>query len=653
MVCYDYSSFEPVIQVLILVSSLKLVIETYIPADSDPRLTQAFTIFDNTITVAFVLEAALKITRNGLFQCKNSYFQDPWSIVDFVIVVASFADMVLVGISIPMVKIIRALRPLRFVAKYRHMKIVVNSLVRIVAPLLNVFIVIFIVWLIFGILGMNFLSGKLSYCDINFYFDVSKEVCLKNGFTWKRAYWNFDNIGESLVTLFVLSSLEGWPSLVVSAIDSGDTETSGPHFNNFPYMWIYYMGFIFISSFFLIDLMIGIVFFHYGEELEKAIFTECITASPDQIKWIMTQKLIFSTKSDFKAQRYPDSRFRRFFFILMTSRTYELIMFGAIIINIIVLAMDYEGMTETYERTLDTFSDFFSWLFLVELICKLIAHGKYYFKDSWNILDCLIVVVSMVDVFVGLFLVGRSAGYQRIQFAKSLRSIRVIRLIKLFKNSQMAAFNKLVNTLIFSLPTILNVLSLLFLTYSIFAVLACFIFKDSTNVDSAFNNENTNFSNYHMALITLFRCSTGEDWPSFMYSYGDSPGNYAISRIYFCSFTFVVSIILLSLLDLVVVSIFENLYFDPNNVLTQFDQITRTFNEAWNAFTFKMQGEKIHYLTLPRFFATLQEPLGFRVLGDETENVPVATLVAEQRKFFVRRPINSIAMLVGVSDLPM
>jgi hypothetical protein len=634
-------------------SSIKLVVETYIPAEKDEKLATAFEVFDNIITVCFMFEAIMKILRNGLMQCKNSYFKDPWSIVDFVIVVASFLDMVLANVSIPMVKVIRSLRPLRFVSKYRHMKIVVNSLARIVTPLLNVFIVIFIVWLIFGILGMNFMSDKMNYCDIPFYYDVSKDVCLANGYTWKRAYWNFDNIGESLVTLFVLSTLEGWPNVVISGIDSGDNPTSGPHFNNFTWLWTYYMAFIFISSFFLIDLMIGIIFFHYGEELERTLSTSAIAASPEQVKWIMTQKLIFSAKSNFKIQRYPKGKFRRFFFVVVTSRAYELVMFFAILLNIIVLAMDYEGMSQTYESLLDNLSDFFSYLFLAEFICKLIAHGKYYFKDRWNLFDFFIVVISMVDVFLGYLIINSSVGYQRIQFAKGLRVIRVVRLLKLFKNPQMAAFNKLINTLIFSLPTIGNVLALLFLIYSIFAVIGCFLFENSTGVSSSYYNDNANFKNFHMALLTLFRCSTGEDWPSFMYNYGDSPGNYVYSRIYFMCFIFIVSIIMLNLLDLVVVSIFENFYFDPDNVLTHFDQITKTFNEAWNAFTFKTKGEKIHYLTLPRFFATLQEPMGFRVVEPETESKSIAALVTEQTDFLVRRPIMTIGMLLGTSDLPM
>jgi hypothetical protein len=630
---------------------VKLIAETYVPDGADPKLITAFEVFDNVITVCFVCEAILKILRNGLFQCKNSYFQDPWSIVDFVIVVASFLDMILTKISIPMVKVIRSLRPLRFVSKYRHMKTVVNSLARIVTPLFNVFIVIFIVWLIFGILGMSFLSDKLYYCDIKFFYDVSKKVCLDNGYTWKRAYWNFDNIGESLVTLFVLSTLEGWPNVVVSGIDSGDTETSGPHFNNFPYLWVYYMLFIFISSFFLIDLMIGIIFFHYGEELEKTISADIITASPDQIKWVMTQKLIFSAKSNFRIQRYPKSKFRRFFFVIVTSRPYEFTVFFLILLNIVILSMDYEGMSENYEKALDITSDVFSWLFLTELVFKFIAQGKYYFKDRWNIFDCFIVVLSMADFFIGLFLIDGSV--QSIDFTKTLRVVRVVRLLKLFKNPQMAAFNKLINTLVFSLPTISNVLALLLMIYGIFAVIACFIFQDSKDVNSSYYNENSNFNNFHMALLTLFRCSTGEDWPSFMYNYGETPGNYVYSRLFFMTFIFVISIVLLNLLDLVVVSIFENFYFDPDNVLNNFDQITRTFNEAWNAFTFKHKGEKIHYMTLPRFFATLQEPLGFRILEDETENMPVATLISEQKQFYVRRPIMTITMLLGISDLPM
>jgi len=137
---------------------------------------------------------------------------------------------------------------LRFVAHYKHMRIIVNSLLGALGPLLNVSLVMMMVWLIFAILGMNFVGGKLWFCDIDDPYGVNKDQCLNAGNTWKRAYWNFDNIAESFVTLYVLVSMEGWPSLVASSVDAGDSPTTGPMYNANPWMLIYFLLFILIGK---------------------------------------------------------------------------------------------------------------------------------------------------------------------------------------------------------------------------------------------------------------------------------------------------------------------------------------------------------------------------------------------------------------------
>jgi hypothetical protein len=243
--------FEPVIMFLIVLSSLKLVIETYFDDEGYSSERVFFDWFDKCINILFIFEFIFKVLRNGFYIDKNSYLRDPWSWLDFIIMTTSILDMLLSNLSIPMIKVFRTLRPLRFVAHYKHMRIIVNSLLGALGPLLNVSLVMMMVWLIFAILGMNFVGGKLWFCDIDDPYGVSKDQCLNAGNTWKRAYWNFDNIAESFVTLYVLVSMEGWPSLVASSVDAGDSATTGPMYNSNPWMLIYFLLFILIGKLFL------------------------------------------------------------------------------------------------------------------------------------------------------------------------------------------------------------------------------------------------------------------------------------------------------------------------------------------------------------------------------------------------------------------
>ena len=139
-------------------------------------------------------------------------------------------------------------RCLRIVVLNQHMLTVANSLLRSIVPLFNMSVVIGIIWLIFGIVGVSFFRNRLNRCDVDDYYGIDKQQCLDMGKEWTRFGWNYDNIFEAIMTLFLLTSMENWPNLVGSAIDMGDSSTSGPIYNNNPWSWIYFMSFIFISN---------------------------------------------------------------------------------------------------------------------------------------------------------------------------------------------------------------------------------------------------------------------------------------------------------------------------------------------------------------------------------------------------------------------
>ena len=121
------------------------------------------------------------------------------------------------------------------------------------------------------------------------------------------------------------------------------------------------------------------------------------------------------------------------------------------------------------------------------------------------------------------------------------------------KAKQLEGINKIIKTLIFSFPSLLNVLVLLFLVYFIFSVLAVFIYSGVVVDDPNFQNELWNFKDFHHALMTLFRCSTGEDWPMFMYLYGKGSSLDKLkSVVFFLIYIFISSIVMLKVFQLVV-----------------------------------------------------------------------------------------------------
>ena len=100
---------------------------------------------------------------------KGSYLRESWNCLDFFIVITSLIDLIFTNINLPFLKVLRllrTLRPLRFISHNIGMKMIVITLFESVGPVINVLIVILIVWLMFAILGVNLFEGKFNKCTI-------------------------------------------------------------------------------------------------------------------------------------------------------------------------------------------------------------------------------------------------------------------------------------------------------------------------------------------------------------------------------------------------------------------------------------------------------------------------------------------------------
>lgn len=73
---------------------------------------------------------------------------------------------------------------------------------------------------------------------------------------------NFDDVGRSMVTLYVVSSIEGWPDIMISSIDITKVN-EGPRLENNLLGMIYFIVFILIGSFFFLNFFIGVLFLKY------------------------------------------------------------------------------------------------------------------------------------------------------------------------------------------------------------------------------------------------------------------------------------------------------------------------------------------------------------------------------------------------------
>ena len=269
-VCFNlqkHKYFDRFIMLLIFLSSLKLATDTYMGGYSkESDVIKISNLTDSTFTWLFFGECIIKIIALGFTMDKGTYLRDSWNQLDFFIVVTSMIDFGLGDIDLPFIKILRllrTLRPLRVVSHSKSLRLIVAALFSSTGAIINVSVVVLVVWLMFAIFGINTYKGQFFYCSEERYFYHLKQTCEEAGYTWQAWDSNFDDILNAMMTLFVVSSLEGWPDVMYQALDIVGVD-KGPAFENQTSQAIFFILFILIGSFFFLNFIIGTLFLEYS-----------------------------------------------------------------------------------------------------------------------------------------------------------------------------------------------------------------------------------------------------------------------------------------------------------------------------------------------------------------------------------------------------
>ena len=594
------------ILLIIVLNSFKLVWDTYIieiPSDSKQAL--ASELLDIIFTSIFTAEFFVKSIAFGLFGDRMCYLQDNWNKVDLVIVILSILDLSVNAINLPVIKIfrlLRTLRPLRLINHNLSMKIAVSALIDSMIAICNVLVVIFIVWLVFAILGVSLLAGKMHYCEEGSI--EAKDTCELSGYNWKNMDYNFDNVPQAMVSLFIVMSQESWPIIMYEGVDARSIDES-PKANYNPYIAYYYVVFVIIGNFFMVNLFTVIVFSNFNEAKSKETSFAAFFLTKPQLIWSEIQKLIIKAKPEFNHHNDSLNRFQGFMYRIAKSSVFDIGIMIVIIINMFILAMPYNEASDEYNVTIENLNIVCTYVFILEAIIKLLGQGRHYFKDSWNCFDFAIVSASIVDV--SIVYSGSSSNpllRQGPQLVRVVRVLRISRLLRLVKGLE--SLQKLIAIIIYALPAILNVLSLLLLVFFIYAILGVFLFykvRGEEIIDDYFN-----FSNFHSAMRVLWRISTGEDYPSIM---ADCTHylNSKVYILYYISFIIVVDFVVLELFVSIILQHYEEFSNNPDNALNIFTKDFKIFKRSWLRFTSSKDHYRIHKTSVVEFMQVVTKDL--------------------------------------------
>ncbi|KYO36618.1 hypothetical protein Y1Q_0024310 [Alligator mississippiensis] len=640
--------FTNLILFFILLSSISLAAED--PVRHTSFRNQILFYFDIVFTVIFTIEIALKMTAYGAFLHKGSFCRNYFNILDLLVVSVSLISFGIQSSAINVVKILRVLRvlrPLRAINRAKGLKHVVQCVFVAIRTIGNIVIVTTLLQFMFACIGVQLFKGKLYSCS-----DSSKQtltecrgyfITYKDGEvtqpmiqprSWENSKFDFDNVLTAMMALFTVSTFEGWPELLYRSIDS-HMEDVGPIYNHRVEISIFFIIYIIIIAFFMMNIFVGFVIVTFQEQGEQE-YKNC------ELDKNQRQCVEYALKARPLRRYIPKNQYQYKVWYVVNSTYFEYLMFVLILLNTICLAMQHYGQSCMFKEAMNILNMLFTGLFTVEMVLKLIAFKpKHYFCDAWNTFDALIVVGSIVDIAITE--VNNAEENSRISIT-FFRLFRVMRLVKLLSRGE--GIRTLLWTFIKSFQALPYVALLIVMLFFIYAVIGMQVFGKIALNDTTGINRNNNFQTFPQAVLLLFRCATGEAWQEIMLAClsgkkcdpesepansteGDHSCGSSFAIFYFISFYMLCAFLIINLFVAVIMDNFDYLTRDwsilgPHHL----DE----FKRIWAEYDPEAKG-RIKHLDVVTLLRRIQPPLGFGKLCPHR--------VACKRLVSMNMPLNS------------
>lgn len=206
------SRVQRLIIILIVINAILLGLETWSAAMAVAG--DLILLADRLILAVFVAEIAVR-----LYVYRRRFWRDPWSVFDFLVV--SIALVPATG-QLAVLRALRVLRVLRLMTMVPSMRRVVGALLAAIPGLGSIVLVLAIIYYVFAVIATNLFAAT-------------------------HPEW-FGHLGRSLYTLFQIMTLESWSMGI-----------SRPVMEHFPYAWAFFIPFILVATFTMLNLFIAII----------------------------------------------------------------------------------------------------------------------------------------------------------------------------------------------------------------------------------------------------------------------------------------------------------------------------------------------------------------------------------------------------------
>uniref|UniRef100_A0A915PUS1 Voltage-dependent calcium channel alpha-1 subunit IQ domain-containing protein n=1 Tax=Setaria digitata TaxID=48799 RepID=A0A915PUS1_9BILA len=621
--------FEMLVMGVICFSSIALSAED--PVDEDAPRNKVLQYMDYCFTGVFALEMCLKLIDQGVLLHPGSYCRDFWNLLDGIVVFCALVAFSFAGAegsagknlnTIKSLRVLRVLRPLKTIKRIPKLKAVFDCVVNSLKNVFNILIVYILFQFIFGVIAVQLFKGKFFYCTDKtkrfardchgqyFVFESPDDLPRVETREWRLRPFNYDNTINAMLTLFVVTTGEGWPSIRQNSMDTTE-EDEGP----LPFyrveMALFYVMFFIVFPFFFVNIFVALIIITFQEQGEAEL-------SEGDLDKNQKQCIDFALNARPRSLFMPEDRNSMKYRIwrLVTSTPFEYFIMAMICCNTIILMMKFHGNSEFYEKILRFFNTALTAVFTVESILKILAFGvRNYFRDGWNRFDFITVVGSITDALVTEF----GGHFVSLGFLRLFRAARLIRLLQ-----QGYTIRILLWTFVQSFKALPYVCLLIGMLFFIYAIVGMQVFGNIWLDATTEYNRHNNFQSFFNSIILLFRCSTGEAWQDIMMActagkYCAKPNSFEInlmkgptcgtqmSYVYFTTFVFLSSFLMLNLFVAVIMDNFDYLTRDSSILgphhLDEFVRVWADYDPAATG--------RIHYTDMYEMLRNITPPVGF------------------------------------------
>uniref|UniRef100_H2MSN6 Calcium channel, voltage-dependent, R type, alpha 1E subunit b n=1 Tax=Oryzias latipes TaxID=8090 RepID=H2MSN6_ORYLA len=613
--------FEMTILLVIVASSIALAAED--PVCTNSNRNKVLRYFDYVFTGVFTFEMIIKMIDQGLILHDGSYFRDMWNLLDFIVVVGALIAFALTNNkgrdikTIKSLRVLRVLRPLKTIKRLPKLKAVFDCVVTSLKNVFNILIVYQLFMFIFAVIAVQLFKGKFFFCtdsSVNsekecrgFYIDYSRDKKEVKRREWKRHEFHYDNVCWALLTLFTVSTGEGWPQVLQHSTDVTE-ENLGPSRGNRMEMSVFYVVYFVVFPFFFVNIFVALIIITFQEQGDKMI-QECSLEKNERacIDFAISAKPM----TRYMPQNRQTFQYRLWHFVASPSFEYTVLVMIAL--NTVVLMMKYHSAPTAYDTVLKHLNTAFTVLFSMECILKIMAFGFVnYFRDTWNIFDFITVLGSITEISVNTI---------NMSFLKLFRAARLIKLLR-----QGYTIRILLWTFVQSFKALPYVCLLIAMLFFIYAIIGMQVFGNIKLNDESHINQHNNFKTFFSALMLLFRSATGESWQEIMLSClsgqecepdpsiapltmsPDHEGGCGtdFAYCYFVSFIFFSSFLMLNLFVAVIMDNFEYLTRDSSILGPHhLDEFVR----IWGEYD-RLACGRIHYTAMYEMLTHMSPPLG-------------------------------------------